>query len=241
MAFKDPIVAGETLVRDAIKSPDYVQYVSGWAVNGDGSIEATDLLIRGADGCYIRAYIEPVNGLPVIDFHPADPVNPGWSVAAGSLYEYPDGAGYEVVGLSSPVQYQPDATGEAKLELRSGQAADPTSSVLITADAVLISSGNLLDGTNTLVFLRGQRGLVSVTINSGTTSGTVAVGFPIAFPVGTVPHVSVNINSGAGGTGRCFVRAINITRTGFTLFVESPTTAINLAWVAQAVGWIAVL
>ncbi len=47
MQFSDPIVAGSTLIRPAIKSPDYVAGVSGWSINRDGSAEFNDVLVRG--------------------------------------------------------------------------------------------------------------------------------------------------------------------------------------------------
>jgi len=47
MAYSNPIVAGDTLVRDAIKSENYVQGVSGWAIFRDGNAEFNDIIARG--------------------------------------------------------------------------------------------------------------------------------------------------------------------------------------------------
>lgn len=48
MTFSNPITGGQgTLVRPAIKSPDYSPGVSGWTINRDGSAEFNDLTIRG--------------------------------------------------------------------------------------------------------------------------------------------------------------------------------------------------
>lgn len=48
MAFSNPITGGQgTLVRPAIKSPDYSPGVSGWTINRDGSAEFNNLTIRG--------------------------------------------------------------------------------------------------------------------------------------------------------------------------------------------------
>lgn len=47
MPFGDPIVAGNTLVRDAIQSPNYVAGVSGWTINRDGSAEFSNVVVRG--------------------------------------------------------------------------------------------------------------------------------------------------------------------------------------------------
>ena len=45
--FTNPIIAGLTLIRTAIRSPNYVANVSGWSINKDGSAEFNDVVIRG--------------------------------------------------------------------------------------------------------------------------------------------------------------------------------------------------
>lgn len=47
MAFRDSIVSGLTLVRDAIRSLGYQAGVTGWSINRDGSAEFSDATIRG--------------------------------------------------------------------------------------------------------------------------------------------------------------------------------------------------
>lgn len=47
MGFRNSVVGGTTLVRPAIKSPNYVTGVSGWSINADGSAEFNDIVIRG--------------------------------------------------------------------------------------------------------------------------------------------------------------------------------------------------
>jgi hypothetical protein len=47
MNFGDPVVGGETLIRAAIRSPNYVTGVSGWTINADGSAEFNDVDVRG--------------------------------------------------------------------------------------------------------------------------------------------------------------------------------------------------
>lgn len=48
MPFSNPIVGGEALARNAIRSPDYVPGISGWAIFRDGSAEFNDALFRGS-------------------------------------------------------------------------------------------------------------------------------------------------------------------------------------------------
>lgn len=48
MTFSNPITGGQgTLVRPAIKSPDYVPGVSGWSINRDGTVEFNNGTFRG--------------------------------------------------------------------------------------------------------------------------------------------------------------------------------------------------
>lgn len=47
MTFKNSVVGGTTLVRPAIKSPNYVAGSAGWTINVDGSAEFNNITIRG--------------------------------------------------------------------------------------------------------------------------------------------------------------------------------------------------
>lgn len=47
MPFTNPLVAGTTLIRAAINSPDYVAGVSGWSINKDGTAEFNSVTVRG--------------------------------------------------------------------------------------------------------------------------------------------------------------------------------------------------
>lgn len=47
VGFRNPIVAGLDLIRQAIRSPNFVTGVSGWSINRDGSAEFQDIVARG--------------------------------------------------------------------------------------------------------------------------------------------------------------------------------------------------
>lgn len=49
MEFGNPIVGGDTLVRDAIHSQNFVTGASGWTVNRDGSAEFNNVTIRNGE------------------------------------------------------------------------------------------------------------------------------------------------------------------------------------------------
>jgi hypothetical protein len=47
LQFQNPIVAGTTLVREAIRSPNYVAGSAGWSINQDGTVEFSNGTFRG--------------------------------------------------------------------------------------------------------------------------------------------------------------------------------------------------
>ncbi|HTF08181.1 MAG TPA: hypothetical protein VK659_08420 [Asanoa sp.] len=73
MPFRDPIVAGNTLVREAIRSVGYTPGVQGWTINRDGSAEFNDVAIRGTltvvdvDGSYVSIFDEDPGDGSVIE------------------------------------------------------------------------------------------------------------------------------------------------------------------------------
>jgi hypothetical protein len=105
----------------------------------------------------------------------------------------------------------------------------------------------LPDGTATLTgslavsgYVTGQNhqsGSVNVSFVA-LSSSTVAVLYDVAFPVGVVPTVTTNINSGAGVTARWDSRAFNVSNTGFTLFVYKTDGADPAqTWANVPVQW----
>jgi len=55
MPFDDPILGGNVLIRDAIRSPNYLSGTSGWSINADGSAEFTNvqIVVTGNNGLQI--------------------------------------------------------------------------------------------------------------------------------------------------------------------------------------------
>lgn len=100
-----------------------------------------------------------------------------------------------------------------------------------------LDAASLTNSTNGFVVPPIKRGSVNVNFTSQT-SFTTAVSFGATFPTG--PQVTVNINSGDGTTSRWSARAINVTTTGFTLFVYNESGSPAQTWVNIPVGYIAV-
>ena len=90
MAFVNNVVAGTTLVRDAIKSPNYVPGTSGWTINKDGSAEFSDVIVRGE-----------------LDFGGPNPPNPNGHIGELTDYGYP---GFYGLGATSDTSGPTDST-----------------------------------------------------------------------------------------------------------------------------------
>lgn len=78
--FRNAIVAGFNLVRDAIQSPNFVAGVSGWIIRKDGTSEFADATIRGdLDVVGTNSSAIKINGgtgaFPIIDFLSPDGTN----------------------------------------------------------------------------------------------------------------------------------------------------------------------
>lgn len=64
MTFRNSVVGGTTLVRPAIKSPNFVTGVSGWSIDRSGSAEFNNVTIRG--GTVISGTSLYYNGVPAV-------------------------------------------------------------------------------------------------------------------------------------------------------------------------------
>ncbi|MEV6102609.1 H-type lectin domain-containing protein [Nocardia sp. NPDC051981] len=84
-----------------------------------------------------------------------------------------------------------------------------------------------------------QAGVVSVSFTNQT-SYTQPVTFPVPFPV--APVMNAEIAAGAGSTGRFEARPINVSATGFTLFILLTDAAEGAGtWANIPVHWMAVM
>lgn len=98
MAFRDPVVSGTTLVRNAIASPNFVAGVSGWIIRRDGSAEFNNAVFRGNivigpnPGNHIASNIGgPGSGIAAFGFYTGDAieVNPGYVYASNDNFGEP--------------------------------------------------------------------------------------------------------------------------------------------------------
>jgi hypothetical protein len=112
---------------------------------------------------------------------------------------------------------------ETKVDINAANITENTASIESGATALT----NLENWTRT--------GTVNMSFTT-TNASTTAVNFGFTFP--GVPKVFGNIDSGAGATARWIARPINITTTGFTMFVFSGSADVS-TWVDVPVNWLA--
>jgi hypothetical protein len=96
-------------------------------------------------------------------------------------------------------------------------------------------TNNTTNITNLTNWTREGSALTSVTAAD---SFTQPVNFGFTFPA--APTVVVNLESGAGATGRWDFRAITVSTTGFTIFGFSNAAGATSTWADIPLGWIAV-
>ncbi len=131
MAFVNPVVAGEggELIRESIKSPDYVEGVSGWIVRRDGSAEFNNVVIRvdvatgavivGEDGGpQVVIRISPAGGgTGIIQFPTGDPIE----ASPPSISSDVSGGEYTFLRINSGYTDGNPADSDSEIVLYSGQ------------------------------------------------------------------------------------------------------------------------
>jgi hypothetical protein len=84
-----------------------------------------------------------------------------------------------------------------------------------------------------------QRSVVNISFASAGTH-TQAVTFPFAYTSGAIPTVVTNINSSASTTSKWTSRAISVTNTGFSIYLQKGNVGDpDTAWSNIPVQWAA--
>lgn len=116
MPFTNPLVAGNTLIRESIQSPNYVAGVSGWTINKDGSAEFNNVVIRGTvsvtgsnnSQVVISTVSQPPESVAVIDLYPGDytdgatPTPGAGQISAASIASVLTSTHYGQLNVESP-------------------------------------------------------------------------------------------------------------------------------------------
>ncbi|MEU2487019.1 H-type lectin domain-containing protein [Streptomyces sp. NPDC012617] len=119
------------------------------------------------------------------------------------------------------------------IAITGSQGAGYTIAARISADA-----GNSLRlGTDGGLFVHVPPALQNVETFSFTNVTSFTRNITFTTPFAAPPHVTVNINSGAGPTARWGARAINVSTTGFTIFLFSGALGETGTWASVPVSW----
>lgn len=159
MTFTDPVVAGTTLIRAAIRSPDYVPGVSGWSINRDGSAEFNDavfrgeVLVRGSNGGYIQIWND--GGDASIDLMPDDepgftfdaadiiaasnPTSAGLTLSGPTAIGVPTGAVPQLFLAVQSIDDPPNAYSEVRM--RADRLTTFFDEITLTADTITLDAG----------------------------------------------------------------------------------------------------
>lgn len=121
--FSNPIVGGTTLIRPAVKSPNYVAGSAGWSINQDGSAEFNNVTIRGTVTLGSITGDLNVIGSGRIIVNPAGPATITLAAAAGNQITMKTGASGEtnIPYISVGSQGTPGSTLQDYLSYSSGQ------------------------------------------------------------------------------------------------------------------------
>jgi hypothetical protein len=239
--FSDPILGEDgTLIRDNMRSENFVAGVSGWQLTQDGDLEANAATLRGVvdvenpSGSRVR--IDTSGGETEIRLRPQNSINPGVVYADASILAdvFDPASDWAQLALSSPF-VSPAVTDSALLALLSSSTLGDPSEVKATAGKIsLTATGDIvLNAAGVLRLLatvikdasgfdipRIQAGQVSFAVGAAAVNVNQAVLFGTAFPVGSTPYVFTNLSSGAGASVGWKSRALSEANTGFTANVS---------------------
>lgn len=241
------IVAGNTLIAEAIQSQNFLTGVAGWMIAANGDIELNNAVIRGILRAGVPpSYIEVTNNIPaeLTTFYGAGGVTIFGAYIRMQLNDF--GYMYMIVGADAN-------TAVSELSFATGFVVLP-SLALVETNRILFdpatntvreqfgfanpyqatyfqSSG--MNDHNGHDVLFGESGTKLVTF-AAATAFSVVVPFSVGFD--TQPVVMVNLASGPATALLWQARAIAVTTTQFTLQLNGPSA---MAFTNFPVQWLA--
>lgn len=172
MPFRNSVVGGVTLVRPAIKSPNYSTGSAGWAINADGTAEFNAVTIRG--GTIVGGTALYYDGAP----GPGTLIMSISATAGTDPYGNAYTAGVGVYGTSDAVTVQSTAGDTAVLTADAPSGiADPTGPGLVLQKASGDAEGASLtewdDGFQRGIYLRSPSAVADPSALEGVDYGAM--------------------------------------------------------------------
>lgn len=249
MPYRNPIVAGLTLIRQAIKSPDFASGLAGWSINKDGSAEFNNATVRGefeAGGGVVR--VDSTGLYITVGAVTVQVTIAGMTIQNATTKVETIGTGVEITDLDTGAVcfldalglYSNDPVSELSTSISQGFISCVDSFNMITTN---IGPANMQMGA--VPVMVGQRGTATLTA-AAANSATKAVVFPYPFdaedPTNPVPNVTLNIRATPGAAGAIprlwNLRAISTTQVGFTIVGYSVDASVA-TFTNQIVEWTA--
>lgn len=138
----------------------------------------------------------------------------------------------EVTAIKYPTAGAPKITNSYLLEAAGMYTADP-----VTVDSTIFAYGPI--NRRNMFVQYGDTDVTTVTVPNATTSITKAITFTTPFAAGVIPHCTANMTSAPGPSARWVERCINVTNTGFTLFLFAADNVASTGFTAN-VTWSAI-
>lgn len=245
MPFSNPVVGGDTLIRNAIQSQDYVAGVSGWAIKRDGTAEFNNVTVRGTfeaispSGAYVKAVPTLVDASITIN-----PPNTGGVVYSPAKLSATNGIPKLIIEGAGEISPTLLGGGQLILGARPGLG---TNLANILADEIELTNGNYATG---FIRLLSQKVTIGVAGSAGITHiDTDSTVIGVAGNAGTA-HIASDsttidgtISWGASaGTQQTPDTAVTSGTTTSTVFVNSLTTTgiRGIAFTAPPSGKVAI-
>ena len=154
ISWEDPIAAADgTLIYPAIKSPDYVAGVTGWAINRDGSVEFNDAVVRGEldvispSGAFIRTFVD--TNVAQILLQPPDSSTPGVVFGAANIWCQVSAVDRPFLVLEGPSVEAPSFLGTGSIYIGADSALSQTA-IEVLAQEVVIGASDYPSSTQIL-------------------------------------------------------------------------------------------
>jgi hypothetical protein len=246
--FTNPLVAGTTLIRTAIHSPNYVQGVSGWTINKDGSAEFNNVTVRGAlyvmgnNGSYVNIYTNGTSA--VIDMQP--PVAAGFSFQPTEFYTTSTG-NQPFFEIDGP-QVLPSTGYPASVTLGQIGVGATNSVATLTASTIIIGDKNTLNTFSATRLTSHNTNVEGILSAANRVTGTVSIvpvaNVPTSVTVtfsppllGTSFTCQVSANTTLPGTRVTGVSYSSLSASGVTLWItRTDTTSTGLSYTVGGIA-----
>jgi len=254
--FTNPIVAGNTLVRTAIQSPNFVAGSAGWSINRDGSAEFNNVTVRGSfeagggnvtvnsGGVEVIGPLQKMNVDDNIGFIVQETTGPAFTnMAIVDVNTQPSNfGGYVALGPPVSTQYPTVQMKEGQIAASrsmSGNVATPR--IQIQSPAITLPTPRAL----ATIQLSGERdtggGVTDITLSS--TQANISGGLTCASDVqvngvlraASRVHAQVTITPVAG-VPTSLVLVYGVTLTGTTFYGQATASTSVVGTVVQGVA-----